>query len=130
MSDSILYWNGVALDANRESHVNDKKEQTGPILSARALAIVHLAMYDAYVAVAKPAGLAPCLPGLPPAPAGATAAAAVAGAAHATLSALYPSQKMVLDKKLADAGVAAGDTGLPFGRQIASAILEDRKNDP
>ena len=42
--DPILYWNEVALEANRVSHTNGKNEQTGPTLSSRALAIVHLAM--------------------------------------------------------------------------------------
>ncbi len=92
-TDSILFWNDVALEANRVSHTNGKGEQTGPPLSARALAMVHLAMYDAYAAVDKGAGLAPYLPGIPPSPAGATVQATVAGAAHATLSALFPSQR-------------------------------------
>ncbi len=46
--DSILFWNEVALEANRVSHTDaDKREQNGPTLSSRAFAIVHLAMYDA-----------------------------------------------------------------------------------
>ena len=45
--DAILYWNNVSLEANRISHTNSKDEQTGTTLSSRALAIVHLAMYDA-----------------------------------------------------------------------------------
>ena len=49
--DSILHWNEVALEANRESHTNGKGEQTGPTLSSRALAIVHLTMYDALAGV-------------------------------------------------------------------------------
>ncbi len=28
--DAILYWNDVALEANRVSHTNGKGEQTGP----------------------------------------------------------------------------------------------------
>jgi vanadium chloroperoxidase len=129
MSDSILFWNGVALEANRISHTNNKKEQTGPVLSARALAIVHLAMYDAYVAVAKPAGLGPYLPGLPAAPAGSAAPAAVAGAAHETLSALFPSQRATFDQKLAEAGVP-DRAGQEYGRTVARALLEDRSGDP
>jgi vanadium chloroperoxidase len=43
----IRYWNDVALEANRASHTNGKGEQTGPPLSAQALAIVYLAMYEA-----------------------------------------------------------------------------------
>ena len=33
--DPILYWNGVALEANRVSHTNGKGEQTGPTLNWR-----------------------------------------------------------------------------------------------
>jgi hypothetical protein len=51
--DPILYWNDVALEANRVSHTNGKGEQTGPTLNSRALAIVHLAMYDAFVGAAQ-----------------------------------------------------------------------------
>ena len=41
--DSILFWNAVALEANRVSHSDPAKgEQTGPTLSSRALAIVSL----------------------------------------------------------------------------------------
>lgn len=52
MMDSILFWNAVALEANRVSHSDPSKmEQTGPPLSSQALAIVHLAVYDAYAGV-------------------------------------------------------------------------------
>ena len=41
--DPILYWNGVALEADRVSHTDLKDIGTlGPSLSTRALAIVHL----------------------------------------------------------------------------------------
>ncbi len=40
--DPILYWNEVSLEANRVSHTTEPKEQAGPTLSSRALAIVHL----------------------------------------------------------------------------------------
>ena len=94
MQDAILFWNSVALEANRADFTNvstdHPSEQGGPTLSSRALAIVHLAMYDAYAAINTAAGLAPYLPGLPAAPAGALPQAAVAGAAYATLSALFP----------------------------------------
>lgn len=129
MPDAILYWNDVALEANRVSHTNGRMEQTGPPLSARALAIVHLAVYDAYAAVDAAAGLAPYLPGLPAPPAGAAAPAAVAGAAHAALSALFPSQRGFFDVKLSEAGTVL-DPGHDFGRAVARAILQDRAADP
>jgi len=41
-----------SLEANL-SHTDGSREQNGPTLSSRALAIVHLAMYDAYAGVVK-----------------------------------------------------------------------------
>ncbi|MDP9420009.1 MAG: chloroperoxidase [Actinomycetota bacterium] len=133
--DPILYWNDVALEANRRSHTNDAEEQTGPPLSARALAMVHLAMYDAYAGVCgNRSKLPPYLPDLPSAPAIASASAAVAGAAHATLSALFPSQKAAFDLKLAQAGLTGTPVevseGKGFGTTVAQALLRDRNGDP
>lgn len=131
--DSILYWNEVSLDANRESHTNGNGEQTGPTASARALAIVHLAMYDAYAGVANdPTNLPPYLPGLSAPAFGTSIDAAVAAAAHATLSSLFPSQQAFFDLKLAQAGLSGTglNEGLDFGRIVALAILADRADDP
>jgi vanadium chloroperoxidase len=129
--DPILYWNEVALEANRVSHTNGKQEQTGPTLSSRALAIVHLAMYDAYAGVKPGPKVPPYWPGLTPA-AGASADAAVAAAAHATLSALFPSQKAFFNLKHAQAGLTG--PGLPaghaYGLAVAARLLQDRKDDP
>src|SRR5215216_1838654 len=132
--DPILYWNAVALEANRVSHTNGAMEQTGPPLSARALAIVHLAMYDAFAGVAgNPPDLPPYLTGLPkPAP-GASAGAAVAAAAHATLSKSFPSQKPFFDFiEGAQAGLQGPGSkeGRDFGLLVAQKIGEDRENDP
>src|SRR5436189_212870 len=77
MQDSILFWNAVALEANRVSHSDpDKRQQNGPTLSSRAIAIVHLAMYDAFVGISggglprylNPPPPAPPAPPPPPAP--------------------------------------------------------------
>lgn len=132
--DSILYWNQVALDANRDSHSNPVREQAGPVLSSRALGIVHLAMYDAYAGTPGGDSLPPYLPGLGTADPGASVDAAIAAAAHGTLSALYPSQKATFDAHL----IAAPSAGSPvavsaggqFGRKVAEAILEARAGDP
>lgn len=134
--DPILYWNEVALEANRVSHTNGKNEQTGPTLSSRALAIVHLAMYDAYAGVrgnpVTPVNLSPYLPDLPKPQPNASADAAVAMAAHTTLSRLFPSQKSFFDLKLAQAELH-GDSlqaGYEYGRLVAQKILEKRQDDP
>ena len=131
--DPILYWNDVSLEANRVSHTNGRGEQTGPTLSSRALAIVHLAMYDAFAGVAgNPPELPPYLPGLPAPAAGASADAAVAAAAHATLSQLFPSQRAFFDLKRAEAGLQGPglNEGTEFGLLVAQRILDDRKLDP
>lgn len=134
--DPILFWNEVALDANRESHTTGQDASAlGPPLSARALAIVHLAMYDAYAgAKGNPTHLPPYLPGLPDAPAGASADAAVAAAAKHILSMLHPSQMSTFEAKytfhidgLPPAGIAGGET---FGVAVAEALLADRAADP
>jgi len=128
-TDAVLYWNDVALEANRVSHTNGKGEQTGPTLSSRALAIVHLAMYDAFAAVSPSAETPPYLTGLPPAPAGASARAAVSGAAHQALSALFPGQRPFFDARLGQVGDPI-DPGHDFGVAVARAILLDRAGDP
>jgi len=134
--DPILFWNDVALEANRVSHTNGANEQVGPPLSARALAIVHLAMYDAYVGiVGASSGLMPYLPTLP-APVLApgedismAAVAAVSSAAYTTLGELFPSQKAFFDLILNGVGTLS-DGGTSFGTAVAQAILLDRNTDP
>ncbi len=137
--DHILYWNNVALEANRRDFSNapginnPNPEQGGPTLSSRALAIVHLAMYDAHAGAKNdPVKLPRYLNTLsPPAPV-ASPAAAVAAAAHACLSALYPRQKQHFDAAHQAAGLSG--TGLTeghaFGLAVAAAILTDRADDP
>jgi len=125
LNDPILYWNAVALEANRVSHTNGKSEQTGPTLSSRALAIVHLAMHDAFMGTE---GGTQYLPDLPPGPSGASEAA-VAGAAHAALSALFPSQREFFAVRLAEAGGAI-NPGHDYGVCVARRILADRACDP
>ncbi|WP_280352978.1 vanadium-dependent haloperoxidase [Nocardia otitidiscaviarum] len=131
--DSVLYWNSIALEANRVSHSNGAGEQTGPPLSARALAMVHLAMHDGYLGVlGTGAKYRPYLPDLAPAPPDASADAAVAGAAHQTLTSLFPSQSRAFDEALAYPGLSGpgADEGLKFGRLVADRIIDDRSGDP
>jgi vanadium chloroperoxidase len=135
--DPILYWNEVALEANRVSHTNGKGEQTGPVLSARALAIVHLAAYEAYAGASGFPAHLPAYLDLP-VPSGAPLeggglAAAVAAAAHATLSRLFPSQAPFFADKLAGAGLESGRSaalGREYGLGVANKILALRKDDP
>ena len=128
----IRYWNEVALEANRVSHSNNSDSGTlGPPLSARALAIIHLAMYDAYAATDPGSGLPPYLPGRPPPPSP-LPAAAVAGAAYTALTHLFPSQKAFFDTKLAAAGLSgtAVSSNLAFGGDVAQQLIAARSADP
>jgi Vanadium chloroperoxidase N-terminal domain len=136
--DHILYWNGVALEANRRDFSNEpgtekpKPEQGGPTLSSRALAIVHLAMYDAHAGVVNNVALPRYLVGPPNPPPGSSASAAVATAAHTCLTVLYPRQRPHFDAALEAAGLSGAgvSAGQEFGLLVAKAILNDRSGDP
>jgi hypothetical protein len=130
--DPILFWNDVALEANRVSHTNGKDEQTGPTLSSRALAIVHLAMYDAYAGVlGNPVDLPEylTLSAYTGTSSDDEASAAVAGAAVTTLLELFPSQKNFFNKKMSEFGKPLND-GYYFGCYVGREMLKDRENDP
>ena len=134
----LAYWNEVALRANAVDHTppftagtNVVAEQLGPTRTSRALAIVHIAIYDALNAISRryPGYSGPLM-----AFADSSQDAAIAQAAHDTLVALYPRQANRLDTWLnADlARLPAGRAklnGIDIGRRAAAAILALRMND-
>ncbi|MBL8835968.1 MAG: phosphatase PAP2 family protein [Alphaproteobacteria bacterium] len=153
MHDAILQWNAIALDLVRrdytfsddagrdESDADPPRtallpEQPGSPRSARALAMVHLAMYDAWRAYEPPLGHAYL--DTPPPPARSSPAAAVAGAAATVLRALYRHSSRHLDIQAthwqliliaggeAPAAVAAG---FDFGARIGEAMVSARAGD-
>lgn len=125
--DSILFWNAVALEAVKVSHTDpDKREQNGPTLSSRALAIIHLAMYDAYAGIIGGLGF-PRYLNPPPPPAGISAPDAVAGAAYLSLISLYPAQKDFFDAQLSC--FTPADPSFGFGQTVAKTLLSIRSND-
>jgi hypothetical protein len=128
--DPILVWNSAALEADRVTHTTPPAEQPGPVLSSRAMGIVHLAMYDAFAAASgNPTELPAYLPGLPAPPAGVSVDEATAGAAFTALSALYPSQQAFFDMVLGLGGNPP-TASHEFGAQVARALLADRAADP
>lgn len=133
--DTVLYWNDIALEANRTTHTTGEPREAvtqGPTGSARALAIVHLAIHDAYFGI-NPGHECYLGSGLPEAGAGADHDAAISAAAHATLSALYPTQKAYFDAAHAAAGLAqvpGRAAGHTFGSKVAARILALRAGDP
>jgi hypothetical protein len=137
-SNWVAYWNRLAIDAAGLDHtpvaageVRVFGEQLGPGRSSRAMAIVHVAIFEAVNAVD---GRYESYVGLPPAPGGTSMPAAIAQAAHDTLAALYPSQAAGFDAALTRAlrYVARGSArsaGVALGREAAAAILALRTGD-
>ncbi len=129
-SDVILEWNDVLLTANAADH-SGSAEQGGPILTARAFAIVSVAMYDAYNSIERigaPFLVRAKVNGK------SDSDAAVAQAAHDTLAALYPSQRLRFEAALSQtlARIPNGlmeDRGRAVGAKVASLILLDRADD-
>jgi PAP2 superfamily len=136
--DRFLTWNEIALDTTAIDHTPDAAnpgcfgEQLGPPRTARALAIVHIAMFDAENAITKKYV---SYSGIPSVSGNVSLDRAIAQAAHDTLVALYPGQKARLDA-IFDADISSIhgtddsiDAGRKLGKRAAAAILELREND-
>jgi PAP2 superfamily len=123
-ADVVTEWNSAALDAI-------KADRTAPPKAARALAILHAAIYDAvngitqtresYFVTDKPAGVA-------------SVEAAASAAAHRVLVALYAGRQTVFDEMFTLSVAALPDgpskrAGLAWGKAVAEAILELRSGD-
>ncbi|HWO00659.1 MAG TPA: phosphatase PAP2 family protein [Blastocatellia bacterium] len=136
-STALIHWNRIAVDCSGLDHTpvapGENRvfgEQVGPCRASRAMAIVHIAMFEAMNAIvggfkgyASPHKSGP----------GSTDAA-IAQAAHDTLIALFPSQKPELDNKLTEdlALIADGQlkaNGIAIGKKAADAILALRAAD-
>jgi hypothetical protein len=133
--DPVLAWNAIALQAVADDHSGPfgPPEQGGPTRTARALAIVHAAVFDAVNSIDRSYMPYLTLVRLRP-HAHVSIATAVSAAAHGTLVALYPSQKEVFDEALARhlAHVNHGEArqlGLEVGRIVAEGLLQARSND-
>src|SRR5262249_27248684 len=133
-----LLWNEIALDTTAIDHTPNEQDpacfgaQIGPHRSSRAMAIVHIAMFEAVNAVSQKynsyADVAPVSGDV-------SLDWAIAQGAHDTLVALYPGQQTRLDSIfIADTALihsteAGKATGIALGTQAAQAILFLRKND-
>lgn len=136
--DAILTWNEVALEVQRRDFSPDadgevNPQQPGPTRTSRALAIVHLAMYDAFVSTASErygTYTAPD-PGLGLG----GRRAAVATAAALTLVALFDRQRdWILGEHQRflvslTTSSAVVNSGVAWGRHIAETMLRSREGD-
>jgi len=139
-TERLRYWNQIAIDASGLDHTPPAPgeervfgENLGPGRASRAIAIVHIAMFDAVNAIA---GRYRSYTGLASAPKDTSMDAAIAQAAHDTLVALFPSQTASFDELLADDldQIKAGDkrskaNGIKLGQKAAAKILALRAND-
>jgi PAP2 superfamily len=137
--DRFLMWNEIALDTTAIDHTpvasgEDRRfgEQFGPHRASYAMAIIHIAMFDAENAITKKFV---SYSGIPAVQGNVSLDRAIAQAAHNTLVALYPSQKDRIDA-IFDKDVdtipgyqASLDAGAALGRRAAAAILKLREND-
>ncbi|THJ25145.1 MAG: phosphatase PAP2 family protein [Nitrospira sp. CG24E] len=137
----VQHWNQIAIDATGLDHTpvapgeNRAKyaEQLGPGRASRAMAIVHLAMFDAVNAIEGEHKYR-SYTGVGPAPFGTSMKAAIAQAVHDTLVALFPSQASSFDEQLVDDLTEIPDgrlkvNGIALGRRTAAAVLAARADD-
>jgi len=134
----VVHWNSIAIDASGLDHTpvptGDPRvfgEQLGPGRSARAMAIVHIAIFEAINAIE---GDYRSYTGIPRVHDNTSVDSAIAQAAHDTLVAMYPSQRTAFDQELAEdlgdiPSSQAKLRGIALGRRAAAAILEIRRND-
>ncbi len=135
---AVRHWNEIAINASGLDHspviAGENRvfgEQYGPTRASRAMAIVHIAMFEAANAIA---GRYQSYVGLAPASPATSMDVAIGQAAHDTLTGLFPSQKAAFDEQLAhDLSVAHGkrptELGIALGQRVAAAILALRSND-
>ena len=133
-ADFVLDWNAVALQAVADDHtpaVVASPDQGGPTRTARSLAIVHAAIFDAANAI--DGSYMPYLM-VGHGPKMASVEAAIAQAAHDTLVALYPKQAARFHAELTSSLAQVPDgtaekQGMKVGRQVAHAVLKARLHD-
>jgi hypothetical protein len=134
----VVRWNRIAIDASGLDHQPPEpgedrafRQQMGPGRSSRAMAIVHIAIFEVVNSVA---GGYRSHVNLAPAPSGTSLRAAIAQAAHDTLAALFPAQAEAFGEELAEdldivGNGSAREKGIALGEAAAAAILALRAND-
>ena len=136
--DSIRSWNEIAINASGLDHTPVAPgetrvfgEQLGPCRAARAMAIVHIAMFDTINAVV---GGYESYTGLRSRSGPILLDVAVSQAAHDTLVALFPSQTARFDSALAEdleecRNRSGKANGIVLGKRAAAEILALRADD-
>jgi hypothetical protein len=141
--DPMHHWNQVAVDSTGLDHTPSNQgdphvfgEQLGPGRSARAMALVHIAIFDAVNSITHRYR---SFTGIPDVHESASIDAAIAQSAHDTLVELFPSQHIHCDQLLeaelnAIPNTAEKSHGINAGRRAARTVLtlaaQDGSNRP
>jgi len=136
--DPVHRWNEISINATGLDHTpvapGENRifgEQLGPARASRAMAIIHVAMFDVFNATEHDyrsyTGIRADRWPL-------SREAAIAQAAHDTLAALYPSQRPSFDTLLAQdlsdvRNYQERQNGVRLGHRVGAAILAMRNND-
>jgi len=136
--EMIRHWNTIAIDAAGLDHEHPAPgddrvfgEELGPGRSARAMAMVHIAIFDAVNAFT---GRYRSFSNMPRVPDWTSMEAAVAAAAHDSLAAMYPSQaddmnaEMSADMAQIQDGPAKTN-GIRVGQRAAALMIRAHAND-
>ena len=134
----LRHWNEIAINASGLDHTpvapgenRTFGEQVGPVRAARAIAIVHIAMFDAINAIE---GKYRSYTDIPRVQDETSVDSAIAQAARDTLANLFPSQATSFDLLLAEDlneipnGLVKA-RGIDLGHRAAAAILALRSKD-
>jgi len=150
--ERLVMWNQIAMDTTAFDHAPPAKvgpaadevlslQQLGPHRSSRAMAIVHIAMFDAVNEVSSAAAnpnsaakrFASYSRGLPPISKPTSIDAAIAASAHRTLTYLYKGQESQLNYLLGEdlklIAAPGKSEGVDFGVAVAEAIITIRHDD-
>ncbi len=134
----VLRWNRIANDASGLDHtpLEPGENRTfghhlGPGRSSRAMAIVHIAMFEVVNAISPRYESYTKAPIAPP---NTSMKSAIAQAAHDTLVALFSSQAENFARELEEdlsriPDGRAKENGIALGRESARVILEEREQD-
>src|SRR5205814_9128592 len=137
-ADRVRHWNEIAINASGLDHTpvapGENRvfgEQVGPVRAARAIAIVHIAIFEAVNAID---GKCKSYAGIASVPDDTSMNCAIAQAAHDTLCAMFPSQTPSFDQTLTDelSLVKNGHQktkGIMLGQHCANKTLALRTND-
>jgi hypothetical protein len=134
----IRRWNTIAIDASGLDHTPPRPgdnrtsgERLGPGKASHALAVVHLAMFEAVNAVED---RYESYSGLARARGNPSVQAAMAQAAHDALAAMFPSQRIAFAERLQEdlATLREGPAtaaGIALGERATAAVLARRDGD-